>query len=596
MAIPILNHMDFQQKGEIRNVLLHKAGTGDISGNEAGQIIYDSGSIKFNNGSGWVTLGTGSGSGTVTQVDGGGGLTGSVTSSGSLAVGAGTGITVNTDDVAVTAAQTGITSVYNTGLKVGRAYVDATDHEMIDFASDGIIKLSVNGSEARWNGTGFVPGADDASDLGSSSKQWRNLYIDGTAEVDVLAINGTTVTSTAAELNILDGVTATATEINYLDITTLGVSEGSKALTQSAAGKVTIGATDGDQILDIASHDLVNGGLQLAGTLVTASAAELNILDGVTSTASELNILDGKAFLDEDNMASDSATGIASQQSIKAYVDGQTYDSISVANLKTKLAEGFASNAVQIGDSSDIVTIGKDLVVTGDLTVSGDTITANVGTLDVEDKNITLNKGASDTSSTANGAGITIQDAVNATTDASMTWDATDDEFDFSHGITAPKVSIDNLEINGNTIKSTDTNGGIRLTPNGTGVVVIGAGNLEYAGTAVTATGTELNYSDGVTSNIQTQLDAKEPLANKLTKKLSGDASTTSFTITHSFSTPIVGITVLDYGNNGSGATYDQVMVEIKRSSDNAVSLIFAAAPSATQDYLVLIEKFPAIS
>ncbi len=56
---------------------------------------------------------------------------------------------------------------------------------------------------------------------------------------------------------------------------------------------------------------------------VTATTAELNILDGVTSTAAELNILDGKAFLDEDDMSSNSATGIASQQSIKAYVDAQ---------------------------------------------------------------------------------------------------------------------------------------------------------------------------------------------------------------------------------------------------------------------------------
>ena len=59
---------------------------------------------------------------------------------------------------------------------------------------------------------------------------------------------------------------------------------------------------------------------------VTASTAELNILDGVTATASELNILDGKSFVDEDNMASDSATAIASQQSIKAYVDAQKAD------------------------------------------------------------------------------------------------------------------------------------------------------------------------------------------------------------------------------------------------------------------------------
>jgi len=59
-----------------------------------------------------------------------------------------------------------------------------------------------------------------------------------------LAIGGTAVTSTAAELNIMDGVTSTAAELNILDG-------------------------------------------------VTSTAAELNILDGVTATASELNLLDG---------------------------------------------------------------------------------------------------------------------------------------------------------------------------------------------------------------------------------------------------------------------------------------------------------------
>ena len=106
-------------------------------------------------------------------------------------------------------------------------------------------------------------------------------------------LSGTTaVTSSGAELNILDGVTATSTELNYLDITTLGTSENSKAVTQTAGGAITIGATSGDQTIDIASHDLADGGLKLAGTLVTSSAAELNLLDGVTSTTTELNYND----------------------------------------------------------------------------------------------------------------------------------------------------------------------------------------------------------------------------------------------------------------------------------------------------------------
>ena len=55
---------------------------------------------------------------------------------------------------------------------------------------------------------------------------------------DKLLIGGTAVTTTAAELNKLDGVTATSTELNYLDITTLGTTEASKAVTADANGVV----------------------------------------------------------------------------------------------------------------------------------------------------------------------------------------------------------------------------------------------------------------------------------------------------------------------------------------------------------------------
>ena len=111
-------------------------------------------------------------------------------------------------------------------------------------------------------------------------------------------LSGTTaVTSSGAELNILDGVTATSTELNYLDITTLGTSENSKAVTQSAGGVITVGGAAGDQVLNIASHDLVDGGLKLAGTLVTSSAAELNYCDGVTSNLqTQINALDPTAL------------------------------------------------------------------------------------------------------------------------------------------------------------------------------------------------------------------------------------------------------------------------------------------------------------
>ena len=83
--------------------------------------------------------------------------------------------------------------------------------------------------------------------------------VDITAAIDLgsLIIGGTTVTSSAAELNILDGVTATTAELNILDGVTATTAE--------------LNILDG----------------------VTASTAELNILDGVTASTAELNILAG---------------------------------------------------------------------------------------------------------------------------------------------------------------------------------------------------------------------------------------------------------------------------------------------------------------
>ena len=76
-----------------------------------------------------------------------------------------------------------------------------------------------------------------------------------------------------------------------------------------------------------------------------------------------------------------------------------------------------------------------DATVTGNLTVQGTTTTLNTATLQVEDKNITLNYSTGDSSGSADGAGITIQDGVSSSTDATILWDATNDTFDFSHAI-----------------------------------------------------------------------------------------------------------------------------------------------------------------
>ena len=85
-----------------------------------------------------------------------------------------------------------------------------------------------------------IGGTTAAAISGTTGQFGTSLNVDGTVTVDALSIGGVVITSTAAELNILDGVTATTAELNYLDITTLGLTEASKAVTADANGVVTL--------------------------------------------------------------------------------------------------------------------------------------------------------------------------------------------------------------------------------------------------------------------------------------------------------------------------------------------------------------------
>ena len=220
----------------------------------------------------------------------------------------------------------------------------------------------------------IIPDDDGTYDLGSSTQEWKDIYIDGTAYVDAINFNGTAITATAAELNILDGVTSTAAELNILD----GVT--STAAELNILDGVTATATELNLLDGVtattAELNILDGVTATATEInlldgVTSTTAELNILDGVTSTAAELNILDGKAFLDEDDMSSNSATGIPSQQSVKAYVDAQqdTVDTFAEVLALSNTTSG-TDIAVSTGDditfadsSKAIFGAGSDLQI-----------------------------------------------------------------------------------------------------------------------------------------------------------------------------------------------------------------------------------------
>jgi len=235
----------------------------------------------------------------------------------------------------------------------------------------------------------------------------------------------------------------TATGTTILPATSFGdnniTNVGDIALDSISADDSTITITgnttfaDGSFNFDIASHDGTNG-LALGGVVVTASAAELNKLDGVTATTDELNILDGDTSASSISLANADRFVVNDDGTMKqvaaSVVSSYVGDSItSLSNLTTtgaldsgSITSGFGSintgsstitttgaitggslvisDGGNIGSASDTdaiaiassgnVTMSQDLIVTGDLTVNGTTTTVNSTTVTIDDPVFTI--------------------------------------------------------------------------------------------------------------------------------------------------------------------------------------------------------------
>ena len=172
----------------------------------------------------------------------------------------------------------------------------------------------------------IVPITDNDVDLGTSSLEFKDLYVDGTAYVDAINYNGTAISATAAELNILDGVTSTATELNIID------------------GDTTATST----------------------TVADADRVVLN--DG--GTMKQVAVTDLSAYFDDEITAMPNLTSVGTLTTL-------TVDNIIING--TNIGHTSDTDALAI-DSSGNVTASQNLTVTGDLTVSGDDITMGTNT------------------------------------------------------------------------------------------------------------------------------------------------------------------------------------------------------------------------
>ena len=263
-------------------------------------------------------------------------------------------------------------------------------------------------------------------------------------------LNGAaTVTTTGAELNILDGDTS-ASAVVILD-----------------ADQIIVNDNGTMKQVAVTRLDTYVSGTTKTLTNKTLTAPVIN--SGVINTA-----LSGTAFLDEDDMSSNSATKVASQQSIKAYVDSQvTAQDLDITDGTTTIAIDLDSETLSLLGSTGIdatasgngVTFAIDSTVatlTGTQTLTNKTIDLDNNTLsNIEVDN--LKSGVLDTdlnSVAATDTTIASAKAIKTYVDANITAQ----DLDITDGSTTIAIDLDSetLSLLGGT--------GVTSTASGNGV------------------------------------------------------------------------------------------------------------------------------
>ena len=172
--------------------------------------------------------------------------------------------------------------------------LDADGDTSLTADTDDQIDIKIAGTDQITIKDGALsPVTTNDIDLGTASLEFKNAFFDGTVTADAFAgpLTGN-VTGNAS------GTAATVTTAAQSNITSLGT------LTTLTVDNVivngsTIGHTSDTDLITVADGIVTVAGevsmttLDIGGTNITATAAELNLIDGVTATTAELNYVDG---------------------------------------------------------------------------------------------------------------------------------------------------------------------------------------------------------------------------------------------------------------------------------------------------------------
>jgi len=262
---------------------------------------------------------------------------------------------------------------------------------------------------------------------------------------------------------------------------------------------------------------IVNGGVGVSGNIHAAAINNTPIGNTVPSTA---------AFT---TLTSNGATTFTSSAASTTSGDGAVVVTGGVGvggNLNVAGSAGITSN----------LTVTGNTIIQGNLTVLGDFTTLNVATLDVEDLNITIAKGAG-TAAAADGAGITV-DGANAT----ITYAQSDDSWNFNKKVnfgTVTPITINATNGNITTLVATNFS---------TGNAVISGGYINNLVNLTATTTQTTNFSTGNARISGGYLDGTPIGANAASTAVFTTANTADFNSTNGNITTLV-VTNFSTGN-----------------------------------------------
>jgi len=369
---------------------------------------------------------------------------------------------------------------------------DGDTNTSITFSGSDVITITAGGdAQFTFNNGSIVPSTDNDIDLGTSSLEFKDAFFDGTVHTDAINLDGTAITSTAAEINLLDGVTATTAELNILDGVTSTASElnlvdGITAGTVSASKAVIV---DSNKDLSGLRNLTISGDLTVSGddiTMGTNTAGNLLVADGTNFNSIAVSSLSEISTVANDDvfLAIDTSGGGLKKIARSAVVSG-----LATSSALSNVVE---DTTPQLGGDLDVN--GQDIVSTSNGNI---TITPNGSGVVRLDGNVDIQSGTIDLKNSGSRSKINFYcESGNAHAQALQ---AAPHSESASNTLTLPSTGGDvdlvstasTATLTNKTLTSPKLNEDVAITATATEVNLLDG---------VTATTAELNILDGVTS------------------------------------------------------------------------------------------------